>query len=231
MCSETQPQWLDPQQPHEPDIDAAQLQALQGLFSDRPRRILDLGCGCGRMLRPLAQAGHTLTGIDMDESSLGHCRESLDEDGVDAELLHGNFTTMAWPDKPFDAVLCLGNTFMTIVEVDAAVALLDRCRAALARGGIVVLDDIAGDFWPELVEGNWQAGISEDGSAQMLWDARDSVFALRHGQAVDEQCWSFTPDDQRFRLWTAGALALACTAAGLSEPVVHPRLLVMSSRG
>lgn len=221
------PQWLDQEHPHEAEVAATQLCSLLTLIGPSPKRVLDLGCGSGRVLIPLIQDGHDVTGIDRDARALETCRAVVGKQSSPA-LIHADFQKAAWPEGPYDAVLCLGNTFMTIVSVQDAVDLLCRAREAVISGGFVIVDDLPGEFWPELTEGNWQSGIAEDGTAQMVWDPRDSVFALRTGEAVDPECWTFKRSEPLFRLWPLGALALACQSAGLSEPVVHPGLLVMS---
>ncbi len=228
MTTSHLPQWLDEDHPHEPEQAELQLRSLRSLLGPVPRRVLDLGCGSGRVLVELARDGHAVTGMDRNLTALNSCRLKLQKVDSAADLVHGDFLHDTWPNGPFDVVLCLGNTFMTVVEINEAVCLLTLASEAVSENGSVVLDDLPGDFWPELTEGHWQSGLAEDGSAQMIWGARDSVFALRFGDAIDETTWQFKPEDRRFRLWTASALSLACFQAGLSEPTEHPGLLVMT---
>lgn len=86
----------------------------------------------------------------------------------------------------------------------------------LTQDGVVIIDDIPGDFWPEVAEGNWQAGVSEEDGLQMVWEPDDAVFALRMGDAVDGSNWQISADEQRYRLWTAGALEAVALCSGLS---------------
>lgn len=210
--------------PHDPDRSAAQIEGvLTRLHAEakESKIVLDLGCGAGRLLTPLAKAGHHVIGIDTNQAALRACREA----SPDSTLVHGDFLTEPWPlpAPGADAILCLGNTFMTIADLDAAIALLARAAGALAPGGVLLLDDLPHDLWPEVTEGNWQSGISEhpdeDGTLmQMVWHPHDSVFTIRTGDRVDESCWTLKPDDRLLRLWTSSALALAARLAGLSEP-------------
>ncbi len=213
------PPWLDEQQPHDEDASQAQIAALLDLLGSGPNDVLDLGCGAGRVLLPLADAGHSLTGIDRDEGTLASCKRKLDEAHRTAKLIHADFLDRdQFPRGRFNAVLCLGNTIMTIWEVDTAVKLLARAAEVLSPGGIIALDDCPADFWPELTDGNWQSGVSDDGHAQMIWCASDTVFTLRTGGNVDTESWEIGPDDRRLRLWSDGALQLAAKSAGLSVP-------------
>jgi SAM-dependent methyltransferase len=203
------------QEPLAPDSSSAQIIGALALVGREPRRVLELGCGAGRVLVPLAEAGHDVTGIDRDGAQLTVCRRRLG--GRQARLVAGDFAR-PWPDDlgAFDFVCCLGNTFMMVWDVDAAVALLRRVEASLAPRGAFVIDDIPGQLWPELTCGNWLSGTDEDGLLQMVWAEDDAVFELRRGDDVDEDDWTIGPPERRMRLWTMGALRLAGSAAGLS---------------
>jgi SAM-dependent methyltransferase len=221
--------WLDEQQPHEESHSRAQIDGLCELLAPAPKRVLDLGCGTGRVLVPLAQAGHELTGIDRNDEALAVCRKRLGD--ARAILNAGDFREPTLPTGPYDAVLCLGNTFMTVANVDGAVDLMRRVAATLTDDGAFIIDDIPSDFWPELTGGAWQTGLSEDGALQMVWDEADAVFALRSGAAVAGGDWRIGDGERRFRLWTDGSLRLAARAAGLSAPQRRfpEHLLVMRS--
>jgi len=224
------PGWLSEDEPFAPARSAAQIEALKRLLAPPSKRVLDLGCGSGRVLVPLAAAGHRVTGVDRDEQALACCRQSLDEVGSSADLVQSDFLAgFAAAGSAFDAVLCLGNTFLTIADVDAAVGLLARVSGALREGGWFAMDDCPADFWPEVTAGNWQNGVSEDGTMQLVWAESDAVFVLRVGEAVDPSRWDVHEGDRRLRLWTDGALRLAARVGGLSAPERLPEahLLVM----
>src|SRR5437867_649860 len=42
--------------------------------------VLELGCGTGRVLVPLARAGHVVTGIDSSANMLDRCRTNLEKE-------------------------------------------------------------------------------------------------------------------------------------------------------
>src|SRR5262245_29766555 len=46
------------------------------------RRILDYGCGSGVMLRAFADAGHTVTGVDISADMLSRARQLLEAGAV-----------------------------------------------------------------------------------------------------------------------------------------------------
>lgn len=227
--------WLDDDMPHDPERSAQQIAGLLDLLrspslpTPRPKRVLELGCGGGRILLPLVEHGHTVCGIDHDEPALSRCRRALHQLGARAELHEQDFRE-PWPvTGPFDAVLCLGNTFMTINCVLDAVSILKQACTVLSEDGCVILDDFPHDLWPELTDGNWRTGVSEDGDMQMLWTPGDATFALRQGDQVDETAEFPREGETLFRLWTMGELTLAAHLAGLSGParVAEAGLLIM----
>jgi SAM-dependent methyltransferase len=221
---------LDRDAPLEPEEHEAQIRGLRRRLTGGPRRVLDLGCGGGRTLLPLAAAGHHVVGIDGDPEARRVCGERLAAADLTAELLAGDLRSAdGWPAGPFDVVLCLGHTFMLLHEVDDAVACLVAARSRLAPDGVLILDDLPGMLWPTVAAGDWPAGLAEDGSAQMTWAARDAVFAVRDRASIDAERFEPGPQDRRCRLWTDGSLRLAARLAGFSDPEPAPRqcLLIM----
>lgn len=222
------PPWLDPDEPHEPARAAAQeaaVLAVADAAGDRgaPRDVLDLGCGRGRLALPLLAAGHRVVGLDRDERALADLRTRAGGLGADAparlattagDLAHED----AWPDGPFDLVLLLGNTILLLVDPLAAASVLQRAAARLAPGGELLIDDVCRDFRPEVTEGRWTSGTSDDGSMQLVWAEDDAVFALRTEGDVDRERWTIAEGEPRYRLWDRGGLTLAAALAGLAGP-------------
>lgn len=212
------------QSPHDEVHSQMQIQGVLALIQGASRHVLDLGCGSGRVLKPLAEAGHYVVGVDHDEAILQACRDSVAECDVSVELVPGDLLHDPWPahssrsDSGFDAVVLLGNTLMTIVDVDDAVRLMQRVRDVLSPGGLFLVDDIPHDLWPELTEGNWLSGMSEDEGMQMVWHPAEPIFTIRTGDHVDAEMWDLTADDLLLRLWTLDALRLTARLAGLSAP-------------
>lgn len=214
-----EPAWLGGGDPHDPERSSLQAAWLKNWGRDRSGKVLDLGCGEGRTVLLLAGEGHDVLGIDRDPVALGTCRDRLKEAGVGAKIEQLDFLE-TWPggDGGFDLICCLGNTFMLVHEIDAAINLLQRCCSSLGEGGLLVIDDLPAEFIPEVEAGHWQTGLSPDGNMQMIWSDEDEVFTIRTGDAVDPDNWSLEPGDVRLRLWTDRSLMQVAEAAGLSAP-------------
>jgi SAM-dependent methyltransferase len=96
------------------------------LGNERPRRVLDLGCGNGGFLEGLAELGERIFPSDVDHESLGHCRER--------GFPHGAVSSgyrLPYADGSFDLV-CLFDVLEHIPD-DARV--MREIARVLAPGG------------------------------------------------------------------------------------------------
>ncbi|MGW3354982.1 class I SAM-dependent methyltransferase [Streptomyces bungoensis] len=100
-------------------------------------RVLDAGCGTGRVMIRLAELGYDCVGVDLDASMLAEARRQApglpffqaDLTGLDPALL--GFAA------DFDLVVAAGNVFPLLAAgTEAAVA--GRLAAALRPGGLLV---------------------------------------------------------------------------------------------
>ena len=208
--------WL----PMDQEQSRLQIAAILDVLNNKSLDVVDVGCGDGRLLIPLAIAGHNVVGIDFDPKAINTCAAYCAEADVDAQLIDGDFFTKLPLTQPVDVIVCCGQTFMLLADVDQGVEALRLFKESLRDGGMVILDDIPGDLWPEVAQGRWANGINEEETLQLVWAANDTVFAIREGDAVDADTWELGEDDRPLRLWTMGSLRLASQLAGLSAPEV-----------
>jgi len=111
--------------------------------------VLDLGCGDGRLLIPLARLGHRGFGIDLGPAPIAQLTERAQQSGLSIDAVTGDLGTWArgeavsgtdgWPDGNFQLMLL---SFGTLGSFPAEVgsALLDRAATALAPGGWLAAD-------------------------------------------------------------------------------------------
>jgi len=72
------------------------------------QRVLDLGCGSGRHVIPLARAGFSVFGFDNSPHGLLLVKEDLVKEQMEAQLQIGDFRDpLPYRDKSFDAVLSI----------------------------------------------------------------------------------------------------------------------------
>jgi ubiquinone/menaquinone biosynthesis C-methylase UbiE len=68
-------------------------------------KILDLGCGTGANLWYLSREGFSASGIDGSKTAIERTGEKLDREGINANLLTGDFQNLPYDPDFFDAVL------------------------------------------------------------------------------------------------------------------------------
>jgi SAM-dependent methyltransferase len=104
----------------------------------RGSRILDAGCGPGRVGAVLADAGHEVIGVDIDPTLIA----AAEEDHPGPVWLVDDLATLELSargiDERFDAIVCAGNV-MTFLAPGTRGQVLQRLRAHLRSGGRVVV--------------------------------------------------------------------------------------------
>jgi SAM-dependent methyltransferase len=103
--------------------------------------ILELMCGTGRLLAPLAQAGYRVAGVDISPALLAGARARLAEGGLlgQVELLEADVRQVV-PAGPFSLAIVGLNSFMHLATAGDQLAALERIRASLRPDGLLALD-------------------------------------------------------------------------------------------
>ncbi|WP_166904812.1 bifunctional 2-polyprenyl-6-hydroxyphenol methylase/3-demethylubiquinol 3-O-methyltransferase UbiG [Mycobacterium sp. DL440] len=112
-------------------------------MASRNARILDAGCGPGRVGGYLAEAGHQVVGVDVDPVLI----EAAENDHPGPRWLVGDLAELDLPARgiaaPFDIIVSAGNV-MTFLAPSTRVQVLTRLRAHLADDGRAVIGFGAG---------------------------------------------------------------------------------------
>ncbi len=128
-----------------PDAASGATWTREELFSDEllsytapDMRVLDLGCGAGRISRHVAPRVKHLTCADASAVLLGEARENLAHlDNV--QFVHTDgYTLASLEDAAYDLVYAQG--VFSYLDPIAAVALLDEVRRVLRPGGLSVVN-------------------------------------------------------------------------------------------
>ncbi len=127
----------------------------------RPGRILDLGCGTGRMLGPLAQAGFDPVGLDHCAAMLATARRRHRGPRL---VLADAGQGLPFEDHCFDLIISLHATLSHLTDADERRRLAGEALRVLRPGGAMVLElPHPASFPPDQPAGAWRTfspGIS-----------------------------------------------------------------------
>ncbi|MEU6130643.1 class I SAM-dependent methyltransferase [Saccharopolyspora sp. NPDC047091] len=148
----------------------------------RGARVLDAGCGPGRVGAALAAAGHEVVGVDVDPTLIA----AAEQDHPGPRWIVEDLAELDLPARgigePFDAIVCAGNVLAFLAPATRR-EVLRRFRAHLAPEGRVAAGFGAGrgyefdEFFADVAA----AGLELD-LALSTWDVRpftpDSQFVV-----------------------------------------------------
>jgi SAM-dependent methyltransferase len=115
------------------------LRACQGA-----RKVLEYGCGAGRIAIELAERGHTVIGVDLDAALLQLARERKSAReaqlgrALPVEFVEGDMTMFS--KRGCDRVIIPYSALWCLIGTDAKRKCLAKARASLGRDGQLVFD-------------------------------------------------------------------------------------------
>ena len=115
-----------------PEWDAAIVELTASYIAGR-KRVLDVGCGYGRIAIPLAARGYLVTGLDHSESLLRSGSLEALAQGVRLPLVAGSMTSLPLRDESFDSVICLWSAFYEVLSPASQVQALAGMWRASAK--------------------------------------------------------------------------------------------------
>lgn len=100
--------------------------------------VLDVPCGFGRHTLALAERGYAVTGVDISETYIRQLSAEVETRNLPVRLIHGDALRVPL-GGPYDAVICMGNSFGYAPE-PVMRRLLRRLGAVTKPGGALVLN-------------------------------------------------------------------------------------------
>jgi SAM-dependent methyltransferase len=157
--------------------------------------ILELGCGTGRLLLPLARAGHVVTGIDNTPAMLARTRTRLDEEPSDVQqrvtLVEEDMKKLSLPhaDRCFSLILLPYNTLLHF-QTNEIRQLLRNASRYLHQEGQLFIDIIN----PFLVEG---ASYDPKPTLENIYFDQETGETIRQMS----QSWLFSSEQRLHTSW------------------------------
>ena len=108
------------------------------LFEEHPGRVLDVGCGTGRLLLPYLALGIDVDGMDTSDEALAICRAKAAAQGL-SPVLHRQRMQALELGSRYRVIILPGGTFHLVGDADTAREALRRFYDHLEPGGVLAL--------------------------------------------------------------------------------------------
>lgn len=133
-------------------------------------RVLDWGCGAGRLTRYLTRYSDKVTGIDIDADNIAACRATIPSARFESVDL---FPPTDFADESFD--LILGLSVMTHLDPPAQDAWLGELRRLARPGGLVLLS----------ITGATQLALYRDQPASLLTAYAQGIYLVKQNNQLE----------------------------------------------
>jgi len=107
-------------------------------FAAREPRILEVGCGTGRLLVELCRDGHRVDGVDASVHMLEECRSKLGPEASHVELRVGDGASLPYRKGTYDLVYCIRMINQTESKQYAMGVISELIRVARPNGFVLV---------------------------------------------------------------------------------------------
>jgi SAM-dependent methyltransferase len=212
------------------------------------RQALDVGCGTGAFLLPLARrlvpGGATVIGLDLAEGTLGQARALLESEGLPVECIIGDVEALPFDGGSFDLVLA-NYMLYHVPDLDRAIAQL---RRVLRPGGTLLAASNGEGHMRELWQMQEQAlarlRFSPEMVTELMERARASgALSFRLENGAEWLCRSFTdvhleryPDELQVTeveplvayldsLWSVEQMLASVATTAQERAALHTQLL------
>lgn len=127
----------------------ADLEFYTGLAVEQQGKVLDIGCGTGRVMLPLLREGIDVTGMDLSPHMLKAAADKLGKEGFSPELHQGDMRDFSLP-KHFNLIIIPYYSLIYMTTDQERSKVLQCCYSHLASGGMLAFDFDAGTNTPGL---------------------------------------------------------------------------------
>ena len=154
--------------------DTDDIDFLLSVIGPTPKRILEVCCGSGRILVPLANAGHTVSGFDADEFMLAKIPAKVESlkniEWKKADAVHDDWGT------GFDIVVLAGNILYNIISdigyAKAQELFIQKAASALVPGGHIYIEYQPGGH--KLMQPELSPMDVADDNDWVIWEGNDN---------------------------------------------------------
>jgi SAM-dependent methyltransferase len=180
-----------------------EIEQILSWYSNKNMHILDIGCSGGLHAIEFAKRGFSVTGVDMEPSSIELARKRKENLKLDFRVLDIENNELLYPEK-FGLIYSLGNVFSHIKK-GKILEVIRKIKDCLSKNGILLFDVLINSkpFEKEIIQDDlqiiWKREIDEKtGSISM-----DGIF-LESGFIQHFDVWGYTIEEMKCILERSG---------------------------
>ena len=195
-------------------------------FNFKPLSVLDMACGTGKTLEPLAHRGLKATGVDISPEMIGRAKENSQKKGLDIEYhvadmgdFIGRFGV--------DLVTCFHDGLNYILSIEGIKKIFARVYQNLNPGGMFIFD-LNAILWIDKLEDSSTVAVEEEDftliyescydKSSLMWTVKLTGF-LRFGE--EEAVYKKFKEIHTERGYSPGEINNALVQCGLTPLAVY----------
>lgn len=124
------------------DFDNDDLKFYESFVQSENSKILEIGCGTGRVSIWLATRGYSVIGLDLSEYMLSVFNEKLEQDKFlqsKIGIVHADMSDF-WIDESFDLIIAPSKSFQAITDIEKAKSTLTCIKKHMLESSLLILD-------------------------------------------------------------------------------------------
>jgi ubiquinone/menaquinone biosynthesis C-methylase UbiE len=107
---------------------------------DKNNKILDLGCGYGRLTIPLAKKGYDIVGLDASSYLIKKAKLYSKNEELNIDFIFGDMRNLPFKKESFDIVLCLWSVFLELIDKNSQVKAINEMFRVLKKDGFSLIE-------------------------------------------------------------------------------------------
>ena len=116
-----------------------EMKLLESLIK-KDQKVLEMGCGAGRLITELVRGGYDVAGYDFTERHVRITKEEIEKSGHEAKVFQGDWHNNALADESLDAIYSLGRNILHDYSIADQAQLFREANRILKKGGRFIFD-------------------------------------------------------------------------------------------